>query len=429
MTELTLFPVRPLALAHGPCTRALNVRLRAPGAPGGRRRDPVHVAFAIDTSGSMAGAKLALVATAVSRALDQLRPDDRFAIVTFDTTVQVLTSVRSATPEACRAARAQLAALAATGTTHLSGGWLSAAEELLAPEPGGALTGGPLKRTLLLTDGEANQGIVSPSELFLHAARLRARGVSTSTFGVGESFNEGLLGPLADAAGGNFYFIARPEGIPALIGAELGEAVDVVARSVRVTVRLPPGAAARVLVPYPHQVTDAGIELQLPDLVSLQELDLPLVVELPGGAEGSSAALTVSVAYGGHDVAVAQATWIHAAASQCAAQPVDYDAGLIVAERMASMASVAAATLNREGAYAAAQAVLLAAIEQVRALLGEQPAGAALAARLAAQLSSDLEHCSEPMSELARKDMYFKHSSSARSKVGLGSSRRSGSSG
>lgn len=425
MTDLSLSPVRQLALAEGPCPRALNVRLRAPGAHTGKPRDPVHVAFAIDTSGSMAGAKLALVKTAVARALEQLRATDSFAIVSFDSHVRVVTPLRSATPEACRAAREQLAALTATGNTHLSGGWLSAAEQLLAPEPGAALRGVALERTLLLTDGEANLGVVSPEELFAHAARLRARGVSTTTFGVGDSFNEGLLGPLADVAGGNFYFIAHPEGIPALIGAELGEAVDVVARGVRVTVRLPRGATARVLVPYPHAVTDAGIELQLPDLVSHQELDLPLVVELPGAAEGASSTVTVSVACGGHDVAVAHSAWIHAAPAACAAQPVDYDVALIVAERMASMARATAAVLNREEAYDAAKSVLRSAIEQVRALLGDHAAGVALAMRLVAQLSADLERCGEFMSELARKDLYFTSSNELRSKLGQGTSRRS----
>jgi Ca-activated chloride channel family protein len=425
MTELTLSPVRSLALAEGPCSRALSVRLRAPGAHTGKPRDPVHIAFAIDTSGSMAGAKLALVKTAVARALEQLRPDDAFAIVTFDDEARVLTPVRSATPEGCRAARGQLAALVATGTTHLSGGWLSAAEQLLLPEAEVTLSTGALKRTLLLTDGEANRGLVSADELFLHAARLRARGVSTSTFGVGESFNEGLLGPLADVAGGNFYFIAHPEGIPALIGSELGEAVDVVARHVRLTVRLPQGATARVLAPYPHAITDAGLELQLPDLVSHQELDLPLVLELPGVAQGASSTVTVSLAVGGHDVAVAHSAWAHAAPAACAAQPVDYDAALIVAERMASMARAAAAVLNREEAYDAAKSVLRSAILEVRALLGEQAAGVTLAARLVAQLTGDLERCGERMSELARKELYFTSGSELRSKLSGGTSRRS----
>ena len=55
------------------------------------------------------------------------------------------------------------------------------------------------RRVLLLTDGLANQGITALEELEHHAAELRKRGVSTSTFGVGDRFNEELLQAMAQA--------------------------------------------------------------------------------------------------------------------------------------------------------------------------------------------------------------------------------------
>ena len=65
-----------------------------------------------------------------------------------------------------------------------------------------------VNRTLLLTDGLANVGITDVAELTHHASELRARGVSTSTFGVGNDFNEELLQGMAQAGGGHFYDIA-----------------------------------------------------------------------------------------------------------------------------------------------------------------------------------------------------------------------------
>ena len=59
-----------------------------------------------------------------------------------------------------------------------------------------------------MTDGLANNGMTDPDELARHAAELRARGVSATTFGIGADFDEVLLQSLADAGGGHFYFIA-----------------------------------------------------------------------------------------------------------------------------------------------------------------------------------------------------------------------------
>jgi hypothetical protein len=89
-----------------------------------------------------------------------------------------------------------------------------------------------VNRCLLLTDGLANVGITDPAQLAHHAAELRARGVSTSTFGVGNDFDERLLQELADAGGGHFYYIADAPQIRDAITSEVGETLEVVARDV-----------------------------------------------------------------------------------------------------------------------------------------------------------------------------------------------------
>jgi len=48
-------------------------------------------------------------------------------------------------------------------------------------------------RVLLLTDGQANHGIVDPTMLIKHAAELTEDGIATTTLGYGDDFNEDLL--------------------------------------------------------------------------------------------------------------------------------------------------------------------------------------------------------------------------------------------
>src|SRR5690606_16078104 len=93
----------------------------------------------------------------------------------------------------------------ARGSTNLSGGWLTACQQLAA----GARSNGTVRvqRSLLPTDGLANEGITNPRELVTHATELRKRGIDTTTIGVGRHFDEMLLSGLAEAGGGAFEYI------------------------------------------------------------------------------------------------------------------------------------------------------------------------------------------------------------------------------
>ncbi len=55
-------------------------------------------------------------------------------------------------------------------------------------------------RCLLLTDGMANVGCTEPDQLAAYGADLRASGVTTTTFGMGEQFDDEPLSPVVAAA-------------------------------------------------------------------------------------------------------------------------------------------------------------------------------------------------------------------------------------
>ena len=90
--------VRPNARSH----RFVLVEVTAPPASRVRERAPVNLAFVLDRSGSMSGAKLDLAKRAVEEALGRLDPRDRFSIVAYDDVVDLVVESTPASAEARR---------------------------------------------------------------------------------------------------------------------------------------------------------------------------------------------------------------------------------------------------------------------------------------------------------------------------------------
>jgi Ca-activated chloride channel family protein len=62
-----------------------------------------------------------------------------------------------------------------------------------------------------LSDGQANQGIVSEIEIFKHVSQLAGTGITTSTIGLGHGFNESLLSGMAKHGEGVANFGQEPD--------------------------------------------------------------------------------------------------------------------------------------------------------------------------------------------------------------------------
>jgi hypothetical protein len=276
-----------------------------------------------------------------------------------------------ATPEARHEAMRRLDPIEPRGSTDLGGGWLRGAEQVAA----GQLAEG-VNRVLLLTDGLANVGMTDPAELARHAAELRSRGVSTTTFGIGDDFNEVLLAGMADAGGGQFRFIATAADINRHITEAVGELLEVVARDVTLEVAGPDGLRVDSLSPFPTEPRTERTLIRLGDLVSEQWVQVVLRVRCPYGEEGREMAVVVSVT--DRDGALAglapgRLAWRFASNAANDAQPRNVPVDRIVARLFADRAKQEAVALNRDGLFDEARERLRATARRIHRYAGHDP--------------------------------------------------------
>jgi len=275
-----------------PTSRILEIELTAPGASRDRESTPLNLALVIDRSGSMSGGKLEQAKVAVRQILDLLRPCDGVSIVDFDNFVTIDAEVNSVTPGAREEIMAGVNRLQPRGSTDLGEGWLKGCESVAR-----RLSDGRVSRTLLLTDGQANQGITDPEELSRHAAALFERGVATSTFGIGLDFNEHLLEAMANNGGGNYYYIDRNQRITELLMQEFKDLAAVTLKNVVLEFRFPASTSVELLGEWRAERQENKLVINLSDLPANRTVNLFIKILTPPG----SGQLVMSTAVFGHD--------------------------------------------------------------------------------------------------------------------------------
>lgn len=394
---------RALIPAGQSCQRYVHLVLTAPVAPGSVERPSLNLSLILDRSGSMSGDKLTYVKRAAEHALRLLNESDRASVVIYDDEVELLTPSQPMNPLNRERTIQAIKGVRSGGMTNLSGGWFTGCDQIADHQRAKAID-----RALLLTDGLANEGITDQEELATHAKELHQRGIATTTFGVGDDFNEFLLQAIADAGGGHFYFIDSPDQIPNYFQGELGEMLETVARETTLSLEIPAGATVRLINDMRHEVTDRGLRVFLGDTYGGQIHELVLRLDLPATKMGETLSVAPRLAF--HDVAtqstceisVEPLVYTVASPSQVAEQPVDEEVLTVAARLEVEGAKMRAMKLEREGQRDQAKAVLRGTAQAVAAF------AAAPAAQAAQDELSELEdEVEEGLSEARRKAVTY----------------------
>lgn len=260
-------------------TVEMLVRITPPELPTIERDRPrLNFGIVLDRSGSMGGPKIANAREAARYCINELASDDRLSLVIFDDKIDVLIPNQSAND------KHQLASLlnrvSARGSTALHEAWVKGGIEVSS-----CLVQEGINRVLLITDGLANVGLVNTDEIVSQARGLNSRGVSTSTIGIGDDFNEELLIPMAENAGGNAWHAKSPDDLRNIFEVELKGLISQFASAVSMGV-VPADGVRIIGVLNEFELNENGRYI-LPNLQSGGPLDVVVQLKVPAKDAGT----------------------------------------------------------------------------------------------------------------------------------------------
>jgi Ca-activated chloride channel family protein len=199
--------------------------------------------------------------------------------------------------------------------------------------------------------------MIDPRELATHAGEIRQRGIGTTTVGVGEDFDEGLLSAMAEAGGGNFKYVANPAELREFFSEELQELFTVHATGFTIGFTCPHGARAELVSAFPVTRNGKRFEVAIGDVAARDEIDLVFTVRVNPGAMTTTVPFAVTAAWTDprrdqrHQATIALEPLNRAARSDVTNAPADP----LVQERSALQKAAAerriALDLDRQGRY------------------------------------------------------------------------------
>lgn len=254
-------------------------------------RAPVNVALVLDKSGSMNGEKMEQAKAAAIQAVELLNERDKLSIIVYDSDVKVLVPVTTVSDK--KAIKDTIKHIQASGGTALYAGVVSGANQLRE-----YLQDNGVHRVILLSDGQANEGPDTPTELGQLGTRLINDNISVTTIGLGLGYNEDLMVQLALRSDGNHSFVEHADMLAGVFQQEFGDVMSVVAQDVKVNIDLKDGFRPLGVQGREAIIKDRSIEVSLNQLYGDQEKYVLLEIETDEEARsGTYEVATVSLSY------------------------------------------------------------------------------------------------------------------------------------
>jgi Ca-activated chloride channel family protein len=254
-------------------------------------RTPVNVAFVIDRSGSMRGARIAQAREAAAAAVRRLDKNDIASVVIFDDKIDLLVQAQPVDDHAAFIDR--IRQIDTRGSTAIHGGVTEGAQQVrhnLDPRR--------LNRVVLLSDGQANVGPRRPEDFAKLGRELLTQGISVSTIGLGNQYNEDLMLALARASDGNHSYVGDTTDLIQVFNKEFDDVLASCAQTVSIDVELKPGVRVVRALSRDGKIEGQTAQFQLNQVYAATEHYVLMEVEVDPTAAGDDIDLgSVRVSY------------------------------------------------------------------------------------------------------------------------------------
>jgi Ca-activated chloride channel family protein len=259
---LRVTPERDYVYRLGPREVIVQVEVEARKSDD-TRRAPMNLAIVLDRSGSMEGAKIEKARQAAAMAVDKLGDDDMFSLVTYDNETDLLIPPERVGGRDHREdLKARIHRIQPGGSTALHAGVVLGAKQVRR-----FFDKERVNRVILLSDGLANVGPSSTSDLARLGRELRGDGIAVSTIGLGDDYNEDLMTALAEASNANYYYVKDAEKLPGIFAQELGAARSLLARNIIIRIQAPDDVRLKEIIGRPDiECHDRVVEIKMPEL-------------------------------------------------------------------------------------------------------------------------------------------------------------------
>jgi len=206
---------------------------------------PRHIAFVVDTSGSMSGPKMEQAKAAITYCVSRLTERDRFSVIRFSTEVEPLDPKGLIAADAAGKKRALdfIAGFEAAGGTNIDESLAAALEQLKRADG--------LVEVVFMTDGKPTIGERDANRILANVAKLNSAKARIFCLGVGSDLNTHLLDGISDAHRGQRAYVADDESIE----VKVSRFYDKIASPVLTDLALDFGGLETKSL-FPHQLPD-----------------------------------------------------------------------------------------------------------------------------------------------------------------------------